>query len=130
MFWRRGNRGKPFKATRKYLATIKYCLKYFQSVLKSRALAVHALIGAYHSLFHKKIKLRDPSCDVSCKSRNVQDGGQLNVSSQNVSRNKADKNSVIDICILFLSLFQIFVDENFCCYLFDHFFTSCCFHSL
>ena len=63
-----------------------------------------ALIGACNSLFHKKIKLRDPSCDVSCKSRNVQDGGQLNISSQNVSRNKADKNSVIDVCILFLSI--------------------------
>ena len=53
-------------------------------MLKSRALAVHALIGAYNSLFDNKIKLRDPSCDVSCKSRsrNVQDGGQLNISSQ------------------------------------------------
>ena len=93
-------------------------------MLKSRALAVHAVI------FRKEIQLRNPSFDVSGKSRNVQDGGQLNTSSQNISQNKADKKSVIDVYILFLGLFQIFVDENFCCYLFDHFFTSCSFHSL
>ena len=42
------------------------------------------------SLFRKKIKLRDPSCDVSCISTNIQDGGKLNTSNQNMSRNKAD----------------------------------------
>ena len=35
-------------------------------------------------------KLRDPSCDVSCISKNIQDGGQLKISSPNVSSNKAD----------------------------------------
>ena len=35
-------------------------------------------------------KLRDSSCDVSCISTNIQDGGQLKISSQNISPNKAD----------------------------------------
>ena len=35
-------------------------------------------------------KLRDPSCDVSCISTDIQDGGQLKISSQNISPNKAD----------------------------------------
>ena len=38
---------KPFKATPKYLPTIKYCLKLFQSVSESRALIVRAVVGAY-----------------------------------------------------------------------------------
>ena len=36
------------------------------------------------------MKLRDPSCDVSCISTNIQDGGQHNISNQNMYRNKAD----------------------------------------
>ena len=35
--------------------------------------------------------MRDPSCDVSCISTNIQDGGQLKISSQNISPNKAEK---------------------------------------
>ena len=35
---------KPFKATPKYLPTIKYCLKPFQPVLKSETLTVRAAI--------------------------------------------------------------------------------------
>ena len=34
--------------------------------------------------------MHDPTCDVSCISTNIQDGGQLNISSQIMSRNKAD----------------------------------------
>ena len=34
--------------------------------------------------------MRDPSCDVSFISKNIQDGGQLKISSQNISPNKAD----------------------------------------
>ena len=49
-------------------------------------------MGAYQSLFRKKIKLRDPNCDgVQCISTNTQDKGQLNISNQNVTRNKADR---------------------------------------
>ena len=56
MFWRRHKRDKPFKANPKYLATIKYYnLKPFQPVLKSETLTVRAVIGAYQSLFRKKI---------------------------------------------------------------------------
>ena len=64
MFWRRHKRDKPFKATPKYLPTIKYCWKPFYSVLKSETLTVRTVMGAYQSLFRKKIKLRDPTCDV------------------------------------------------------------------
>ena len=48
-----------------------------------------AHINHVHVL-RKKIKLRDPTCDVSCISTNTQDGRQLNISNQNISRNKAD----------------------------------------
>ena len=41
-------------------------------------------------LFRKKLKLRDPTCDISCIHTNVQDGGQVNISNQNMSRNKAN----------------------------------------
>ena len=43
MFRWRHKRDKPFKATPKYLPTIKYCLKPFQPVLKS----VRAVVSAY-----------------------------------------------------------------------------------
>ena len=46
-------------------------------------------MGAYYHCFVQK-KLRDPSCDVSCISTNIQDGGQLNISNQNMSQNKAN----------------------------------------
>ena len=69
-------REKPFKATPKYLPTIKYCLKPSRSLFKSEKLTVRAVMGHKYSLFHKKTKTRDPSCDVSCISTNIQDGGQ------------------------------------------------------
>ena len=47
-------------------------------------------MGVYWSLFRKKIKLRDLSCDVLCMSTNIQDGGQLHISDQNISWNKAN----------------------------------------
>ena len=46
-------------------------------MLKSETLTVRAVIGAYESLFRKKIKLRNPTCDESCISTSIQDGGQL-----------------------------------------------------
>ena len=42
-----------------------------------------------HCVVRKK-KSRDPCCDVSCISTYIQDGGQLKISGQNISRNKAD----------------------------------------
>ena len=42
-----------------------------------------------------KKKSRDPSCDVSCISTNFQDGGQLNISNENISRNKEDSCDLI-----------------------------------
>ena len=57
--------------TPKYLPTIKYCLKPLQPVLKSETLTVRPVVGAFYSLFRKKIKLRDPTCDVSCISTNM-----------------------------------------------------------
>ena len=47
-------------------------------------------MGAYQSLFRKKKKLRDPTCDVSCTSTNTQDGGQFTISNENMSRSKAN----------------------------------------
>ena len=55
-------------------------------MLKSEALTVRPVMGAYSSLFRKKIKLRDPTCDVSCISTNIQHGGQLNIFNQNMSQ--------------------------------------------
>ena len=43
----------------------------------------------YNRCVSKKKKLRDPSYDVPCISTNIQDGGQLKISSQNISPNKA-----------------------------------------
>ena len=51
----------------------------------------------------KEYELRDPSCDVPSISTNIQDGGQLNISNQNISRNKAD----IEILGIVWSLFQM-----------------------
>ena len=48
------------------------------------------VIADIKSLFRKRTKLRDSDCDVSCISKNIQDGGQLNISNQYISRNKAD----------------------------------------
>ena len=65
-------------------------------MLKSETLTVRAVTGAYsESLFRKKITLRNPICDVSCISTIIQDGGQLNISNQNMSRNDSQhkKNS-------------------------------------
>ena len=45
-------------------------------------------MGAYLSLFRKKIILRDPSSYASCISTNIQDGGQPNTSNQNISQNR------------------------------------------
>ena len=40
------------------------------------------VIADIKSLFRKRTKLRDSDCDVSCISKNIQDGGQLNISNQ------------------------------------------------
>ena len=90
MSWCRHNRDKPVENPPKYLPAIKYYLIYSQSVLKFETLAVHAVMRAYQPLCRKKKKSLDPSCDVSCISTNIQDGGQLKISSQNISPNKAD----------------------------------------
>ena len=37
---------KPFKATPKYLPTIKYCLKPFHPLLKSETLTIRVVMGA------------------------------------------------------------------------------------
>ena len=85
-------------------------------MLKSETLAVHAVMIAYQP-GRKKKKSRDPSCDVSCISTNIQDGGQLKFSNENISRRYKDntgrnntgryKNSLVDVYILFWSRFQM-----------------------
>ena len=65
-------------------------MKPFQSMRKSETLTMCVVNGEDYKLCRKKKKLRDPSCDVSCISTNIQDGGQLKISSQNISPNKAD----------------------------------------
>ena len=65
--------------------TNKIFVKPFQSVLKSEALTICVVIGEDKSLCRKKKILRDLSCDASCI-----DGGQLKISSQNISPNKSD----------------------------------------
>ena len=63
-------------------------------------------MGAYQSLFRKEIKLRDSTCDVSCISTNIQDGGQPN---QNMSRNKADRLLYLVLESLLNETMKIFV---------------------
>ena len=62
---------------------MKYCLKHFQSVLKSETVTLHAALAHINrSLFRKKIKLRDPTYDVTLISTNIQDDEQLNISNK------------------------------------------------
>ena len=61
------------------------------------------------------IKLRDPTLDASSISTNIQDGRQLNISNQNISRNKAD----MKFCNRFLYIVLESVSNNnkiFCCH--------------
>ena len=61
MFWWRLKRDKPFKATPKY----------------------HVLSNMFET-FSARIEIGyGPTCDVSCICRNIQDGGQPNISNQN-----------------------------------------------
>ena len=57
------------------------------------------VIGEDKSLCRKKKncvtpKLREKFCDESCISTNIQDGGQLRISSKNILLNKADIKTV------------------------------------
>ena len=90
MFWWRHKKNKPFKATPEYLPTIQILFETFLARVEIRNTHGTCDYGRILMLFREKIKLRDPTCDVSCISTIIQDGGQLNISNQNMSRNNAD----------------------------------------
>ena len=92
MFWCHHNRDRPFKATPKYLLAILFETLSVRAEIRNTYRTCG--YGSILIIVSQEKKMRDPSCDVSFISTNIQDGGQLMISNENISRKKAD----IEIC--------------------------------